>query len=82
MVALGRATEQVKSGVKVEQEVLRVAGLRPNDIWTLDGVTTEEDGEVEAHNVVVAFFGVELDREATRIAAFIWKFTTQCYFSW
>jgi hypothetical protein len=45
--------------------------LRPNYVWSLNGIATEEDGEVETDNVIVALHGVELNGETTGVAGFI-----------
>ncbi|KAF5613859.1 isoflavone reductase like IRL [Fusarium subglutinans] len=36
--------EEVEEGVVIEEEVCWFAGLRANDVWSLDGVAAEEDG--------------------------------------
>ena len=41
--------------------------LRTDEVRELDGVTQEEDGRVVADEVVVAFSGVEAQREATHV---------------
>jgi len=77
VVALRRTAEQIERGVVVEKEVAWVTGLRANDIWSLDRVATEENGEVQANNVVVALLCVELDGEATRVTGLIGKLSSQ-----
>lgn len=56
VVALRRAAEQVEGRVVVKEEVLRVAGLRADDVWPLDRVAAEEDREVQADDVVVSYW--------------------------
>jgi hypothetical protein len=73
VVALRSVAKKIKGSVVIEQEVLGVASLRADDIRSLDGVTTEEDREVESDNVVVALAGVKLDRETSRVTSLIWK---------
>jgi len=41
---------------------------RMNQVWKLDGVLNEEDRNVVAHNIPVAFFRVELHGKAPHIA--------------
>ena len=43
VVALGSASKQIKDAVVVEQEVLGVAVLGSNDVWTLNEVLAKED---------------------------------------
>lgn len=76
VVALRCVRQEIKNGIVVYQEVGRVTSLRADHVGTLDGVTTEEDREVEANNVVVALAGVELDGKTTRVACFVWVFPT------
>ncbi len=73
MITLWCATKQVERGIVVEQEVLRVSCLRANDIRSLNWVAAEEDGKVQANDIIVAFASVELYGEATRISCFVWK---------
>ena len=47
-----------------------------NYVWSLDGIAAEEDGEVEADDVVVALHGVKLNGETTGVASFIRVLTT------
>ena len=44
VVRLGCVAREVKQGIVIKQEVPRVAILRTNDVRSLDGVSTEEDG--------------------------------------
>ncbi len=68
MVAFGRVCQQIEQGVVVEEKILWVTGLRANDVRTLNGITTEEDGKVQANDIVVAFTGVELEGKASWVA--------------
>jgi hypothetical protein len=77
MVALGGVGQQIESRVIVEQEVVRSAVLRADDIWTLDGVTAEENRPIQADNVVVALLGVELDGKTTGVTRFIRELATK-----
>lgn len=77
MIGLGCVGQQIKESIIVEEEVAGVAGLRADDIGALNGIAAEEDGEIEAHDVVVAFGGVELDGKATGVAAFVGKLTAK-----
>ena len=44
------ACQEIECGIVIEQEVFGVAGLRTNDIWTLDWVSAEKDGlSLSAH---------------------------------
>ena len=58
VVTLRRVSQQIEGGIVVEQEVLGVAGLRANDIRSLDGIATEEDWEIESDNVIIPFASV------------------------
>jgi hypothetical protein len=77
VVALRSMSQKVEGGIVIQQEVVRSAALRSNDIWSLDRVTAEKDGEVESNNVIVSFTGVEFDSKASWIAGKIWKFSSQ-----
>jgi len=77
VVSLGGVGEEVEQGVMVQQEVVRVSGLRPNDIRTLDRITAEEDGKVQPNNVIVAFASVQLDGKSTRIASLVGELASQ-----
>jgi hypothetical protein len=86
VVAFRGVAQQVKDRVVVKQEVLGVAPLGTDDVGTLDGVATEEDGlrrldmpmiigatayKVQAYDVVVALHGVELDSKTTWVTRLI-----------
>lgn len=77
MVALRSAAEQIEGRIVIEEEVLGVACLRADNVWSLDRITAEEYREVETNNVVVAFFRVELDGESTRVASLVRELTTE-----
>ena len=47
---------------------MRLGLARVNEIWELYGVLDEEDGNVIAHDVPVALFGIEFDGEATDVS--------------
>ena len=53
----------VRANARVRQPLLRV-----DEVGELDRVADEEHGRVVADEVVVPLFGVELEREATRVA--------------
>jgi len=63
--SLGRVGPEVEGGVGVLQVVNWVALLGVDEIGELDGVLNKEDWGVIADHVVVAFFSVMLDGEAT-----------------
>lgn len=44
VVGLGNVGEEIEGTVVVQQEILRVALLRANNIGALDRITAEEDG--------------------------------------
>ena len=67
VVAFWGMRQQIECGIVVKQEVVRSPALRANDIGTLNGISAEEDGEVETNNIVVTLAGVELDGKATRV---------------
>ena len=64
----GRLAHEVEDPVRLLAERYRVGLEGVDDVRELDGVADEEDREVVADEVPVAVFGVELDREAARIA--------------
>jgi len=66
---LGSQRHEVKHRIVVDEEVLWVAGLRPDDVGTKHGVSAEEDREVDAKNIIVALLGVELESETAGIAS-------------
>jgi hypothetical protein len=51
--------------------------LGTDDIGALDGIATEEDGEVQANDIVVALLGVELDGESTRVTGLVGELTAE-----
>lgn len=77
VITLWSAAQKIKCSVIVEEEVFWVACLGPDHVGTLNGVTAEEDWEVQADNVVVAFLGVEFDGESTRVSGLIRKFAAK-----
>lgn len=77
VIGLRSVTQEIKQSVLVEQEVLRVTPLRADDIRSLNRVSAEENGEVEADDVVVPFLRVELDGESAGIPSFIGEFSAE-----
>ena len=69
MVTFWCVRKQVEGGIVVQQEVIGSSRLGANDVGTLDRITAEKDGEVEADDVVVALAGIELDGETARITS-------------
>ena len=68
MGRFGHVAEEVEDAVRVLL-VRDRAGLEGVDeVRELDRVADEEDGQVVAHEVPVAFLGVELDREPAGVA--------------
>ena len=65
---LGRERPEVPLHVVAAQAGVGHALLRVNEVRELRGVTHEEDRRVVADEVVVAFFGVELEGEAAHVA--------------
>ena len=65
---LGAEREEVPRVVGFLNVGLGIALLRMDEVGKLERVANEEHGGIVAHQVVVAFLGVELDREAARIA--------------
>ena len=65
---LGREAPEVPLHRVIAHARARVALLRVDEVGELQGVTHEEHGGVVAHQVPVAFPGVELQREAARVA--------------
>ena len=64
----GERSPEVPLHVVVAQVGAGQALLRVDEVGELDAVADEEDGGVVAHEVVVALVGVELEREAARVA--------------
>jgi hypothetical protein len=94
MVTLGRVCEQIEERVVVGKEVLGVSCLGADNVWSLNGIATEEDRlpslagepskpesthEVEADNVVVSLTSVQLDGKATRVTGLIWVLAADGY---
>jgi len=44
----------------------------------LDGISAKEDGKVKPNNVIIAFFGVELDGESTGVTCLVRKSPAEC----
>ena len=65
---LGREREEVPHVVRLLAVGVGVGLLGVDEVGELEGVADEEDRGVVAHQVVVAVLGVELDREAPRVA--------------
>jgi hypothetical protein len=65
---LGGQGPEVPLHVVVAQVVVRAALLRPDEVLELQRVADEEDRGVVPDHVVVALGGVELQREAARVA--------------
>ena len=61
---LGRQREEVPEHVGVFQVGGGVALLSVDEVGEFQGVADEEDRGVVPHDVVVAFFGVELDGQS------------------
>ena len=77
MVSLGCVGEQIERSVVIQQEVVWTTGLRADHVWALNGVSAEENGEIEAYNIVVAFTSIELQCETAWVAGCVGEFTTQ-----
>ncbi|KAG1247507.1 hypothetical protein G6F65_020130 [Rhizopus arrhizus] len=60
--------ERVVGGCGLGHAVMRLGLHRVHQIRELHRVLDEEDGDVVAHQVPVAFIGVELDGEAAHVA--------------
>lgn len=78
MVALRCVCEQIEGRIVVEQEVLGVASLGTDHVWSLDRVAAEEYWKVESDDIVVALAGVELDCETSGIASLVRELSTKC----
>ena len=64
----GRLAHEVEDAVRLLAERDRIGLQGVDDIRELDGVADEEDREVVADEIPVAVLGIELHREAARIA--------------
>lgn len=62
-----RLGHEVQDSSRLLPEGHRVGFQRVDDIGERDGIPDEEYGQVVAHQVPVALFGVELHREAVRV---------------
>ena len=60
--------EIVVRGLRLRKAAIGLLLGRVNEVRKLDGVLDEEHRDVVADDVPVAFFGIELDREAAHIA--------------
>jgi hypothetical protein len=65
---LGRQAPEVPDVVRLRRAGVRVALLGVDEVRELDGVLDEEHRGVFADEVIVALLGVELHREAARVA--------------
>ena len=68
MQRLGRKRPEVPDAVRIAQVRLRMPLLRVNEVWKLYRIADKKDGRIVANEIVVAFFCVKLEREATRVA--------------
>lgn len=50
VVAFRSVSQKIEGSIIIEQEVLGVASLRADDIWSLNRITAEEDWEVLKQN--------------------------------
>lgn len=66
--------EEIEPPVVVEQERLGFTLLRTDIIGTLERVSNEKDGEVQADEVVVSILGVELGSVSSRVSSAIGVF--------
>ncbi|KAJ8612316.1 hypothetical protein MRB53_037526 [Persea americana] len=73
VIRLGHIGQEIKGSVVVDEEGLWVSALTSDVVRTLHRIADEEDGPVQTDDIVVAFLGVELDRETSRIASEIGK---------
>ena len=89
----GCASQQVKGGIVIQEEVLWISGLRSNDIGTLNWVSAEKDRlltsektsrpvereeyPVQAYDIIVALASVELNCESAGIAGRIWELSAK-----
>jgi hypothetical protein len=44
VIAFWGVAQEIEDGIVIEEEVAGVAPLGPNDVWALNGISTEEDG--------------------------------------
>lgn len=68
MIRLRDVGEEIKPRIVVKQERLGVSLLRSNIVRSLEWVTDEEDGEVQADEIVIPVLGVELDSVTSRVS--------------
>jgi hypothetical protein len=66
--------EEIEPSVVVEQERLGFTLLRPDVIGTLERVSNEKDGEVQADEIVVSILGVKLGSVSSRVSSAIGVF--------
>ena len=79
VVGLGYVGEEIHGCIVIYEEGLGVPGLRTDVVWSLHRIADEEDGLVEAYDIVVSFFGVEFNCEASGVASEIWEFFAEGY---
>jgi len=68
MECFGRVGPEVELHVRIVSSLLGARLLRVDEVRELDGVLDEEHGGVIAHNIVVAFCGVDLESEASWVS--------------
>jgi hypothetical protein len=59
--------------------ILGIPLLTTYIVWPHKGLTNEEDGKIESHQVIVAIFSIKFRRESTRVTSGVRIFTTICY---
>lgn len=63
------AGQEVPKCSCILQVRLRVAFLGVDERWELDTVADEKNGRVVSDKVPITFFGIEFDRESSRITS-------------
>lgn len=77
VICLWHVGQEVKSGIIIYEECLRISTLAANIVWTLHGVPDEEYRPVQSDYVVVAFTSIHLDCESSRVSSQVWKLLTK-----
>lgn len=77
MIGFRDVGEEIEGCVVVDEESLGVSTLRSDVVGSLHRVSDEEDGPIEAHNIVVSFACVELDSKSSGVSCQIRKLLTE-----
>ena len=77
MIGFRDVGEEIEGCVVVDEESLGVSTLTSDVVGSLHRVSDEEDGPIEAHNIVVSFACVELDSKSSGVSCQIRELASQ-----